>query len=375
MLSGAARYWIAGCFDVYENGTAATTPEIVKTRVSENSDQSFGSYEAALAHFDAAGISPGANFLPDQVWLDIHFEYPLRSANPSLALRTRLAALGVRVSTALKYLAPDGGVRAFSFEGDPGLTYLDASWTQATQQFLRWGVGFSLGAVDLLLFLFCLMLPLRRNEEILPVLTAFTGALSAAFLASAFGRAPDTIWFHPLIETLSAAAILLTAFANIINRVTLRRRALWALGWGFVYGFVCLFDFGAKAQFGGSHAAMSALAFNAGVVIAVTSVVALLVPAFWLLLGLAKFQRVEMIIVSALAADTAWGWLEQRWAQLSKIPFRFPAFDIEFIVIALRYLAVLLLLGGLLWFADGWLRSCRVASGEPSAKNKARSAV
>src|ERR1700733_11512040 len=45
MLPGAARYWVATCFDVYENGVPAAEPEIAGARISSSSDSSFDSYE------------------------------------------------------------------------------------------------------------------------------------------------------------------------------------------------------------------------------------------------------------------------------------------------------------------------------------------
>jgi hypothetical protein len=375
MLPGASRYWIADCFEVYENGVVVPRPEIAKTRISVNSDQSFDSYQDALAHFDASGLPPASNVLSDQIWLDVSFKYPLRSLRSVIAIQPKLAGLGLRVSTVMNYMEPDGGIRVFSFEGDPGLIYLDARWQDATKQFLPWGFRFPLSAADFLLFIFCLVLPLRRYWQICTAITAFVAALSVTFLASAFGLTPDAIWFHPLIDTLSAVFILLAAFANIIGHATLRRRALLALGAGFVYGFRCLFDFTAKAQFGGSHPVISAAAFNAGMVFAVVVTTALLTPLLSFMFSFAKAERVEMIVVSALAADTAWGWLEERWAQLSRVPLQVPVFNVNLLVLILRCLTVLVLLGGLLWFADGWLKSHHFPSEELSPKDKARTAT
>ena len=143
-----------------------------------------------------------------------------------------------------------------------------------------------------------------------------------------------------------------------MGHVTPRRRALLALGSGFVFGFSCLFDFSGKVQFGGSHPVVSAAAFDAGAVLAVVVAIALLVPVLSLLFRFAKTERVEMIVISALAADTAWGWLEERWAQLSKVPFPCSSLRCQS---AGPYAQVPCGFGscsaGLLWFADGWLKS------------------
>lgn len=374
MLPGTSRYWIASCFAVFQNGVRVSNPEVAETRISLNSDQSFNSYREARDHLGAPDLSAETNAFWDQVWLDVRFQYPLSSANPLIAIRPKLAALAVRVSTDMKYVEPDGGVRDFSFEGDPGLIYLDARWEDAGKQFLQRGFNFVLTSADFLLFLFCLALPFRSYKDFLPAVVAFTAAFSIALLASAFGLAPDAIWFRPLIETFAAVSILFAAFANIAGRVTPRRRALFALGTGCIFGFASAFDLGAKLQFGGSYPVTSALAFNAGAVLTIAAVVALLIPVLSFLFSFARAENVERIIVSALAADTAWGWLDERWARLSKIPFQL-VWDAGVLAFVLRCLAVLVLLGGLLWFVDEWLKSHSFANDEPSQQHKRRTAA
>jgi HupE/UreJ protein len=370
MLPGAAKYWIAGCFEVQEDGVVSAKPQVVKTRLSLISDNSFDSYDDAIAHMNAPELPPETDVSPEQVWLDVIFEYPLHSDRPVIAVRPQVAALGLRVATDVKYVHPEGGVRDFSFNGDPGWIFLDARSRDAAQQFLRWGFRFILRSADFLLFLFCLALALHRYREVAPSAIAFVAAISVPVLAGAFGITPDAIWLRPLVETLSAVAILLIAFANIVGHVTPRRRALFALSSGLIFGFICLFDFSAKVQFGGSHGVLSAFAFDVGAVAAVALLVALLVPVLSLLARSAKAERLEIIVFSALVADTAWGWLVERWSQLSKIPFLVPPFDARLLVLTLRCLTVLVLFGGALWFADGYLKSRQFSPADFSAKDK-----
>jgi hypothetical protein len=375
MLPGAARYWIAGCFEVFEDGVAVAKPEIARARISLRSDQSFLSYAAAIAHLDGPDIAPGTDVFWDQVWLDIRFVFSTKADRPLVSIRPKLAGLGVRVSTDLKYVEPDGGIRDFAFEGDPGLTYMDARWRDAARQFLQWGFRFVANSSDFLLFLFCLALPLRRYRDILPAVAAFVGALSLTCLASASGLVPDAVWLRPLIETSIAVAILSTAIANIAGRVRPGRRALLALGSGLVFGFGCSFDLAAKIQFGGAHSIVASVAYDAGVVFAAMLVIALLVPVLSFLFRFARTERVELIVVSALAADTAWGWLAERWARLNKVPFHAPAFDIGMLALTMRWLMVLVLAGGVFWFVQGWLKSRRFAREEQRVRDENRTVV
>jgi hypothetical protein len=64
---------------------------------------------------------------------------------------------------------------------------------------------------------------------------------------------------------------------------------------------------------------------------------------------------VELIVISALAADTAWQWVSERWLQLIRYPVGLPDFDAAFLAVALRWLAILTVAGGVGWFLNGWL--------------------
>jgi len=48
---------------------------------------------------------------------------------------------------------------------------------------------------------------------------------------------PDGLWFPPLIETLIAASIFYMALENIVGVTPVRRRWMFAMGFGLVHGF------------------------------------------------------------------------------------------------------------------------------------------
>ena len=78
--------------------------------------------------------------------------------------------------------------------------------------------------------------------------------------------------------------------------------------------------------------------------------------------------------MSALAADTAWGWLTERWSQLAKIPFG-VVFETGAAAMILRALAGLVLLAGALWFLNEWLKSSRLGDTEAVPPPRGKSAV
>ena len=122
----------------------------------------------------------------------------------------------MRTVTALRFLQPDGSVSAFELIGDPGLVRIDPAWYQAAWRFVALGFEHILSGTDHLLFLFCLVIPFRQFRQLVIIVTSFTLAHSVTLIASAFGFAPDGLWFPPLIETLIAVSIVYMALENIV---------------------------------------------------------------------------------------------------------------------------------------------------------------
>ena len=50
ILPDAVNLWIAGALEIYEDGKPLPKPSVVESRVSLESDQSFATYDDALAH-------------------------------------------------------------------------------------------------------------------------------------------------------------------------------------------------------------------------------------------------------------------------------------------------------------------------------------
>src|SRR5713101_496077 len=350
VLPEAAMLWIANFIEAYENDTRLSKPQIVATRISLPSDRSFTSYDEALAHVAGPPLSNDTNVYWDQTMLDALFDYPIQSDQSRFSIHPALARLGLRVITVLRFLPATGGVRAFEFNGDPGLVHLDPRWYQSAVRFVDLGFFHILDGTDHLLFLLCLVIPFRRLGALIPVVTAFTIAHSATLIASAYNLAPNFLWFPPLIETLIAISIVYMALENIVGGSSLQRRWMMAFGFGLVHGFGFSFALRQSLQFAGSHLLTSLLSFNVGVELGQLLVLVLLIPVLQLLFRYAVAERVGTIILSALVAHTAWHWMLDRGHVLAQFRFEWPAPTAAMLASALRWLMVLLFLGGLLWF-------------------------
>ena len=349
LLPGAAKLWIAGFFETYEGDTLLPNPQVMATRISLPSDFSFSSYETALEHVTGPPLPDSTDVIWDQTLLDVLFDSPIQSDRARFSIQPRFARLGLRVITVLRFVPPGGELRAFEFDGDPGLVRLDPRWHQAALRFVDLGFLHILDGTDHLLFLFCLVIPFRRLRVLIPVVTAFTAAHSITLIASAYNFAPDFLWFPPLIEVLIAASIVYMALENIVGAGSVQRRWMIAFGFGLVHGFGFSFALRQSLQFAGSHLLTSLLSFNIGVELGQLLVLLLLIPVLQLFFRYAVAERMGTIILSTIVAHTAWHWMLDRGARLRQFSFEWPALNAALLVLVLRWLALFAILGGLLW--------------------------
>ena len=355
-LQDAATVWLVRAIEMHEGDARLGTPRLLAVRASLESDKSFASYETALAHITGPKLPESTQVAWDQTMLDAWLEYPITAENAEFSIRPRVERLGLRVVTVLRFLPPNGAIRAFEFEGDPGLIRLDPSWYQASLRFVQGGFLHILDGTDHLLFLLCLVIPFRQFRQLLLIVTSFTVAHSFTLIASAYGLGPDALWFPPLIETLIAMSILYMALENIAGTSSVGRRWVVTFAFGLVHGFGFSFALRQTLQFAGSHLLTSLVSFNIGVELGQLLVLAVSIPVLNLLFRYVVAERMGTIILSALVAHTAWHWMIERWGVLRQFPFPWPAMNAAFLATAMRWTMVIVALAGLVWLVSLFLR-------------------
>lgn len=345
-ISQAAATWLQGYLTVLENGNPIEG-RVSSTRTSLPSDPSFISYSRALGHFQDPPLT-GVELMWDQALLDVLLEYPIASAASDFALEPRFAHLGVSTTTTIRFLPTADEERIFQFHGDPGLVRLDPRWHQAALTFVRLGFRHILDGIDHLLFLLCLVIPLRRVRPLIAVVTSFTVAHSITLIAAALGMAPSVLWFPPLIETLIALSILYMAIENVVG-VNTERRWMVAFAFGLIHGFGFSFLLTDSLQFAGRHLITSLLAFNVGVELGQIAVLLVAVPVLSLAFARVVDERVGTVVLSVLVAHTAWHWMLDRGRTLGSYEYRLPSLDAAFLAMGLRWLSLLVFAGGAVW--------------------------
>ncbi len=306
---------------LFENGRPLTASHAI-ARLSLPSDRSFQTYEEASSHV-AQPLERGTSIYIDQGYVDARITYPIGSPDSEFAIRTTAGReLGDYLKLAVRYLPLDADSRAMVITSLSGTVALNPMWWRAAGTFTGLGIEHILTGYDHLLFLLCLVIPLRGWRKILSVITVFTVAHSFTLLGTAFNLAPSGAWFPPFVETAIAASIVYMALEDIMG-VKLERRILITGLFGLVHGFGFSYGLQENFQFAGTHLLVSLFAFNVGIEFGQILVLAVMLPALAFVRRYVLPGKVGMIILSAIAADTGWHWMidragvlwETRWPQ------------------------------------------------------------
>ena len=347
-INDAARVYITESIHFYENDIQLTEKTLEEVRVSLPSNRSFTNYEDALENILSPRLEDSVDLFWRQGVLDIMVTYPIQSEASDFSVNPQLATLSNETSTVLRFVLPEGGERVFNYLGNPGIVVLDPRWYQAAFRFVAMGFEHILEGTDHLLFLFCLVLPLRSLRRLIPVVTAFTVAHSITLIGAAFGVTPNVLWWPPLIETLIALSIVYMAFENIVG-ARLEHRWIVTFGFGLVHGFGFSFLFSDTLQFAGGHLFSSLLAFNVGVELGQLLVLILVIPVLNILFNKFVKERIGSILLSALLAHSAWHWMLERGEGLSAYQLQMPLFDYIFFAGLMRWGMMMIVIAGAGW--------------------------
>src|SRR5207247_9239024 len=124
------------------------------------------------------------------------------SPGSGFAVRTTAGPeLGDALKLALRYMPLGEDSRAMVVTGRSGTVALNPTWMRAAGGFTGLGIAHILTGYDHLLFLLCLVIPLRGWRQILSVITVFTVAYSFTLLGSALDVAPAAKWVTSCIGT------------------------------------------------------------------------------------------------------------------------------------------------------------------------------
>lgn len=311
---------------LFYEGPMALTHDRAVARISQPSDRSFESYPDAIARIEGPPLPATEAVFWNQGYFDVHYRYPIRSDRSDFALDLRVApGLSGRLKMVVRYLPPEGPIRAYEVHAGFGRLALDPRWHQAGWTFFKFGFAHILDGLDHLLFLVALVVPfaLRQFWSLVWVVTSFTVAHSITLIASALGAVPAGEWFPPLVEAMIAFSILYVALENVVvglrkrqGGVVLRWRWLITGLFGLVHGFGFSFALQQDIQLAGAHLLLSLLSFNLGVEAGQVLVLGLVMLGWALVARTPALRRAGAVILSVVLAHTAWHWMLERGQDL-----------------------------------------------------------
>jgi len=333
LLQDAAMLWVVDEFKVFEHGVALMIEPDILVRVSLPNDKSFDNFAEAFAHMASPPPAGDVRVFWRQALLDIQVTYKTSGASklnsqpvkPSdFSIDSNLGHLGQRTSTSLKFINLDGEEYYYDFTGNPGLLILAPDWYQVVAEFVARGVAHIWEGIDHILFLFCLILPIRKPRTLIWVVTAFTAGHSLTLVAAVSGFIPDLIWFPAAVEFLIAVSVVVMALDNILGR-KFQRRWLFGFGFGLVHGFGFSFALAETLQFSGGHLVIALLGFNVGVELGQLALLVVILPVLGLVFRYMRASRnagSDLEPMDKIAPSTAGNNLEEQtnWMVAGNLP-------------------------------------------------------
>lgn len=201
----------------------------------------------------------------DRASIDVELQYPRdETGRVSALLNTFRSPSGI-VRTSVRYQRPGGDADVLSLTGAPERVTFDPPASAVLSQFARRGVRALLDGGDYLLFIVCLLLPLRQWRIAVRLGASMAIAQAVAIAVTAILPQALTPWL-PGIAIVAASLIAIGALQNVAGA-----RFRWVLPLAIVFGALNGSAFGATAsasrQFAGAHHALAIIAFGAVVLI------------------------------------------------------------------------------------------------------------
>jgi len=242
------------------------------------------------------------------------------------------------VRTNVCYRVPAGRDHVVSVTGPPERITLDPAIGEVVPQFVGRGVRALLGGGDHLLFLLCVLLPIRRVRSVLTLFAAAAlGQAIAMGLSLLLPAATESS--VDVVMAIAASAVVVAALQNIV-RARERLVLALALTFGLLNGVAFGHEWVLAAPFAWSHAAAAALVFAGTILVGELWLGALAWATRAWLDERGVPERVLTILASAVIVHSA----AHRLVERGQIVARAGTFGAEraLVWITLTWLAVML---------------------------------
>ena len=198
---------------------------------------------------------------PDGASIEVELRYPYRVEAGGLSARLNaFSSKDGPVRTDARYLPRSGREQVVGITGPAVRVEFDPSIPAALSTLATRGLNALFEGGDHLLFLVCLLLPMRRPRSA-AALYAAAGLAQGVVIALYVARAPMMAPWLPGAAMAAASVIAIAALQNVA-----RARMRWVVPLAIVFGALSGWTFGSiadtSAQFAGAHRLAAMLAFG-----------------------------------------------------------------------------------------------------------------
>lgn len=198
----------------------------------------------------------------DRGSVDVELRYAAREDTAGFSARLNAFRAGEKpVRTIVRYQPPTGDNQTISVTGPPARVFFDPATIDVLQQFATRGLRALLDGGDHLLFLVCVLLPVRRGRTAASLFAAGALGQTIAIAVSVLQPSISADSFTAL-AMIAASAVVIAALQTVVQ-AHLRWVVLLALVFGALNGFAFGSALVPSEQFAGSHRSMAVATFAA----------------------------------------------------------------------------------------------------------------
>ncbi len=194
--------------------------------------------------------------------LEVELRYPSRPGLDRFSARVNaFSSKDGPVRTIARYQPGSGREQVVSVTGPAVRVTFDPPFGSVLRQFAVRGVRTLFDGGDQVLFLACLLLPMRRTRSVFALVAAVVLGQAVAAVVSA-NRPPLTVEWIAGAGLVAASAIVIGSVQGVV-RARLRWTIPVAMAFGVLNGYLLGQTAVSSAQFGGSHAGAATFTFAA----------------------------------------------------------------------------------------------------------------
>lgn len=279
---------------------------------------------AASLEFEQAGTplpmpTLNATLAADDAFVDVELGYLIRTGAANLSARlSTFRAGGNPVAIVARFVTAAGSTRTFTVPERSERVTFDPDVTTAVTHFVGRGAATLLDNWDVILFVACLVVPVRTAAARRSALLCMLAGETLAAVVTAAGWPVLQPAVLPAIMAIAASAIVIVSLQAIVSPAS-RWLAPLSMGFGLANGVTLGHSFSQALPYAGTHPVAAFLTLITVVLLVQLWVIVLLSSASGLLYRWGAPARIAVLVTAAAVCHTALDELIDRSAVLSQV--------------------------------------------------------